>query len=397
MFPAVALLLAAKRFRKTESAAPGIGDQLAPPSDPQSNSDLEQRLLQGLSGMRQHKMEVILDSFPEGVAATDREGRITYSNRALHALLAENDTPLNGRTMHDCLPLDATPDRDQVESAFNDTSHPIILELQRTENSSEGILRVARYPLQENGGQSTAHLWSVRDITQQKLADEMRHQFVQTVAEELQVPLLSINANAETLSADGGIDIEQQQAICTVIKAESTRLTRFVSDLMSFSRMEAGLLSLDRKETDFTALVQEVVESVRVQMTQKQIEFEMTLCQNIPKLHLDQEKMSTCLHNLLGNAIKYTPQGGRVELHVELADSTVEIHVVDSGIGIPQEDLPKIFDRFFRGGDENAGKVSGTGIGLSYTREVVNMHGGRVTVQSEPNQGTHFITLLPVC
>ena len=239
-------------------------------------------------------------------------------------------------------------------------------------------------------------VWSVRDITQLAIVDEAKNQFVSTATHELRTPLANIKAYAETLSLDSTIDPEKQKEFCNIINQEATRLARFVDEMLSVNQMEVGAMSLDRREVDLERVVQDVVQSVEPQMTAKQIVFETKLPPKFPKLRLDRDKFHAALVNLVGNAAKYTPDGGRVALHLEWTPAEMVIHVEDTGIGISAEELPKVFEKFFRSQDERVRQISGNGLGLTYTQEIVRLHGGRLTAQSELNKGTRFTLTLPI-
>jgi two-component system phosphate regulon sensor histidine kinase PhoR len=235
----------------------------------------------------------------------------------------------------------------------------------------------------------------MRDITQQKLAQEMRDQFVDTATHELRTPLANIKAYAETLALAEMIDIEQQKQFLNTINSEATRLARFVDDLLSVSSMELGSLSLNKQVTDFTRMLNEVVTKVRPQIEEKQQTFEIKFPEKLPEPELDKDKIAAVLVNLLGNAVKYTPEGGRVTFRVNITDQQIELSIEDTGVGIAAEELPKVFEKFFRSQDPRVQEQTGTGLGLALAQEVVRLHGGQITVESEINKGSKFSVLLP--
>jgi two-component system phosphate regulon sensor histidine kinase PhoR len=262
---------------------------------------------------------------------------------------------------------------------------------------SRGVIRVARVP-QSSGHaqQSTSHVWSVRDITQQKLADQMREQFVNAATHELRTPLTNIKAYAETLALSETMDVEQQKSFCNTINEEVSRLSRFVDDLLYLSRMEVGSTPVNPKIASLERVLREAAAKVRPQMDQKKILFDVELPPKLPELVLDKDKITIALVNLLGNAAKYTPATGRVRLHVEVKERNLLIDVEDSGIGISVADLPKILEKFFRSSDPRVQEQTGSGLGLSLTNEIVRLHGGKLTVQSELNKGSRFTVTLPM-
>lgn len=223
----------------------------------------------------------------------------------------------------------------------------------------------------------------------------MRENFLQTASHELRTPLANIKAYAETLTM-AELDLERQKQFCNIIESEATRLSRLIEELLSVSSMEAGGLSLDRQEVDTGRMFGEIVTKVKLQAEQKQINLELAYPEKWPKLHLDKDKMVTSLVNVLGNAVKYTPCGGRVALAVAVDDRTLTATVRDSGIGISADDLPKLFEKFFRSNDPRVQEQAGSGLGLALVREVIRLHGGTIDIKSELNVGTTVTVVLPI-
>jgi len=362
-------------------------------------SSLSQRLSAAVEELRQQKADDILNSLSDGVAVTDGEGRITFVNPALAALLGsgKDQDALRGKRMEDCLKIQAATG---PESALFDPDlrkRTVVVERDRSTDVTQEILRIARQPVRSaDNASDSGHVWCVRDITQQKLAEKMRDQFLDNATHELRTPLANIKAYAETLALTDMLDVEQQKEFCNTINTEATRLARFIDDLLSVSSMEVGSLSLTVQNVDVMRLLQEVVGKVRPQMDQKGITFESILPEKLPKLKLDKDKISATLVNLLGNAAKYTQEGGRVALKVRWKDQELTIDVVDTGTGISKEELPRVFDKFFRSKDPRIRAETGTGLGLSLAREVVRLHGGELTAESELNEGSTFAVSLPM-
>ena len=369
------------------------------PGNGSPRPDLETRLNQALETFRESKLEQVLNSLADGIAVTDENGVITFANNALAGLLGGGMTgqALSGKKIEQCLELEAAGERaaELLDAALR--GRTLVAEIKRAGETSEGVLRVARSPLRSaerkaNGGA----VWSIRDVTQQKLADRMRDQFVNAATHELRTPMTNIKAFAEMLADSEVTDVEQQKMFCNTINDEVTRLARFVDDLLHLSRMEVGSTSLHQQLTDTERLLGEVVNKVRPQMERKGITFEVDVPARLPELVVDKDKFTVALVNLLGNAAKYTPEGGRVRFHVEVSESAMRIDVEDTGIGISAEELPKVFEKFFRSSDPRVHEETGSGLGLSLTNEIVRLHGGRITIQSELDKGSTFTVTLPL-
>ncbi|NQT17623.1 MAG: PAS domain-containing protein [Planctomycetes bacterium] len=369
-----------------------VGDDSRPNS-------LEGRLGEALETFRQNKQQQILNALADGVAVTDENGHITFANKAFAGLLGMEMAQLTSanESIEHSLSLESAGDaaRPLLELSFRNRT--VIVEVKRSGESSQGVLRVARSPLwSAEGDASGGHVWSVRDVTQQKLADQMRDQFVNTATHELRTPMTTIKALAEMLAESEVTDVDQQKMFCNTIHEEVTRLARFVDDLLQLSRMEVGSTPPRRQATDMERLLADVVEKVRPQLEQKNITFEIDVPAKLPELVVDKDKITVALVNLLGNAAKYTPEGGRVKFQVEVTDTGMRIAVQDTGIGIAAEELPKVFEKFYRASDAKVREQTGSGLGLSLTSEIVRLHGGKLTAQSEPDKGSTFTAVLPL-
>jgi PAS domain S-box-containing protein len=365
---------------------------------------LQHRIRHSLEQGRHSRLDAVLNSIPDGVATTDEAGRLTYTNLPMCVLLGLKDVVTAGDgegKAEGLVMLDQLVKRwhlAESDALFSEENHDraVVTELTREENGQRRVARIARHPICfVNGVKQEAHVWSMRDVTQQKMAEEMRDQFVDTATHELRTPLANIKAYAETLALTEMIDVEQQKQFLNTINSEATRLARFVDDLLSVSSMELGSLSLNKQVTDFARMLNEVVGKVRPQIEEKQQTFEVVFPEKLPEPELDKDKISGLLVNLLGNAVKYTPEGGRVTFRVNVSDKQIEISVEDTGLGIAEDELPKVFDKFFRSQDPRVQEQTGTGLGLALAHEVVRLHGGHITVESEINKGSTFTVLLP--
>lgn len=366
---------------------------------------LRERVRQSLEGSGHGRLDAVLNSIPDGVATTDAAGRLTYTNLPMAVLIGLNDVVGNRgdgggvdqapRMAEQLIKSWKLPGTDPLLVDEN-RDRPVISELSREETGQRRVVRVARHPICIVGGHFDTHVWLVRDVTQQKLAEEMRDQFVDTATHELRTPLANIKAYAETLALAEVIDIEQQKQFLNTINSEATRLARFVDDLLSVSSMELGSLSLNKQTLDLGRLLGEVLTKIRPQMAEKNLALEVVIPEKLPEPELDKDKISAVLINLLGNAVKYTPAGGRVAFRVHVADHNLEIHVEDTGVGIASDELPKVFDKFFRSSDPRVQEQTGTGLGLALAQEIVLLHGGRITAESEINKGSTFCVTLPI-
>lgn len=357
---------------------------------------LHDRLLGVVRTRRNDRHESAVDSLPDGIAETDIDGQITFINNAMAALLGESEKEkLLGMNIEEFLDVDSQDEKLQVplkELLDEKTqARPMIAELKRTSNAGERVLRVGKFPIAPKPNDPRAgQAWSVRDVTQQKMAERARDEFLDSATHELRTPLANIKAYAETLSLSEMSDIEQQKEFCNIINSEATRLARFIDELLDVSSIEAGSLHATMQRVEVDRLLEDVVAKVRPLMKQKEIELEIVFGEKLPELTLDKEKFSTCLVNLLGNAAKYTQMGGHVSFKAQVNQGQLYISVSDNGIGIAEDDLPKIFDKFFRSDDDRVHAEVGTGLGLAFVNEVAKLHDAKLSVESQVNEGTTF-------
>jgi len=380
-------------------AAKGWNRLSAAMEQAETNEGLHDRLGEALARYRCRTNDLILDSFPDGVAVTDLKGQISYANPTLTSLLLcdEEEDAGEAETIYDCLSRQASHSDLAPLLEPESQERSVVVEITQLDVDTERVLRVARHPLRASAGPTAgSHVWSVRDVTQQKLAEKMHTEFVNSATHELRTPMANIKAYAETLAQADELEVEEQKEFCNTINAEVSRLSRLIDDMLSIESMEVGSLALSRQETDIERLLREKVEMARPMMEKKNLSFQARLPEKLPKMLLDKDKVALALDNLLGNAAKYTPEGGEVALRVDIDEDALQIHVQDSGIGIAEEELPKVFEKFFRGSDERTREITGTGLGLAMVWEIVHLHGGDVTVQSKLDQGSTFTISLPV-
>ena len=375
----------------TERDAVGIGwnrivDRL---QSQRTTSSLSGRLHEMARTHQTGKGYDILQSLSDGIAVTDSDGRISFANSALCALLGITGEPsgLHGSEMSSTL-VEHEENAESYDPLLSDSAQrTVVVEIPRKNSSGSRMLRIARHPLRsDEGSTERGHVWSVRDITQQKLAEKMRDQFLDSATHELRTPLANIKAYAETLALSEMLDVDRQKEFCNTINSEATRLARFIDDLLSLSSIEVGSMSINRQTVNAERLFTEVVDKVQPLMDQKKIDFHVNLPEKMSELSVDKEKFIATLVNLLGNAAKYTPAEGRVGLSVRTTDDLLVIDVEDTGVGISAEELPRIFEKFFRSADQRVQEESGTGLGLSLASEVARLHGGELTVTSKLNE-----------
>lgn len=343
------------------------------------------------------KWSAIFHSLSDGIAVCDHDEIVVMANNAFSALVGlENSNQACGQNI--IVLLESITEGRAANELANSlsSSAPFVTEVRRGKELVAGVWRLSRTPIIGENNKESVKLWTIRDITQQKLAEDMRNQFVFTATHELRTPLANIKAYAETLADADDIDVKEQQKFFNIINNEATRLARFVDELLNVSQMESGAVTITRSEVDTERLLNEVIENLQPQILQKQHTFEQQFPAKLPKLRVDKDKIVAALVNLLGNAVKYTPVNGSVRFLVEADDNHISFHVEDTGIGISADELSRIGEKFFRSSDSRVLDVVGSGLGLAFAQEVARLHSGKLAIKSELNKGSRFTLILPL-
>jgi len=235
-----------------------------------------------------------------------------------------------------------------------------------------------------------------RNISREMALARLKSDFVSNVSHELRTPLSLIRLYAETLEMGRLKSPDKYQEYYSIIRKESERLTALINNILDFSRIEAGRKEYDFRQTDMRELVRNTLESYRYQIEQSGFAFEEKIAEDVPPLSVDREAMARSLLNLVNNALKYSQDQKYIGVNLFRDNGSVKLEVVDHGIGIPQSEQQKIFDKFYRVGDPLVHNTKGSGLGLALVRHIVRAHGGEVLVDSVPGRGSKFTIDLPV-
>jgi signal transduction histidine kinase len=350
-------------------------------------ADAQRRVDQATAGRREAEREAdrrdraqdrILGAMEEGVLLLDASGARLYANPALSDLLGS--APDRATDLH---PLGL---QRAVESAK--ASGAVSRAEVEVGSSSSRWLRATALPVGADG----ATLLVIRDVTQARRLTATRRDFVANASHELKTPVASIRAAAETLR-DGAIDDPPAARRFTEqLEREAVRMSRIVADLLDLSRLETGSEMDDQVRLDAVAAdeVERMGDAAGIRGVAISVD-----ATAVPAVRGSARDLSLMVRNLIDNAVRYTGDGGSVDVSVRAEDDSVVVKVADTGIGIPQRELPRIFERFYRVDRARSRETGGTGLGLSIVRHVTENHGGEVTVESELGQGTVFEVRLP--
>jgi signal transduction histidine kinase len=235
-----------------------------------------------------------------------------------------------------------------------------------------------------------------RNVMREMALARLKSDFVSNVSHELRTPLSLIRLYAETLELGRLNNPEKREEYYRIIRKESERLTSLINNILDFSRIEAGRKEYEFRETDIAELVRNTLESYRYQIEQHGFTFEERISEDLPPMRVDREAIARSLLNLVNNALKYSQRDKYLGVNLYRENGSVKLEVVDHGIGISRPEQHKIFEKFYRVGDPLVHNTKGSGLGLSLVRHIVEAHGGEVSVESAPGQGSKFVIALPV-
>jgi two-component system phosphate regulon sensor histidine kinase PhoR len=345
-----------------------------------------------LSKFESRTLRQVLDRLPLGVLRLNKDRTIRFANASAAEML---DRPLDGLIGQ---PLPEVVGGGELAAVLTEpsalTAGGVTVDRSMGKGEREAAIRLMLLPL-DGAGQEGEILVTLQDISHLREAERSRDNFLYHVTHELRTPLTNIQAYAETLTKPDFDDEQTRRECYNVIISETRRLSRLIEDILSVSQLEVGTARFDLGDVDLQRLVRQTVQDNLGAADEKGIELTLKLPPKLPKLRGDKQRLAGLLMNLIGNAIKYTPRKGRVQVSLETGENSVLIHVSDNGVGIAPEDLPHIFEKFYRAAHPAVQEVPGTGLGLAIAREVVRLHGGDIRVVSEPGRGSTFTVELP--
>lgn len=328
---------------------------------------------------QENRLKTMLNAMVEAVFVTDSLGRIVLTNTALDRI-AET-SPL-GKSPSEVLRNDA------LEAAVRSARHgdAVSADLSLTTSGRTRVFTVVVAPLPGRSGV----VGVLHDVTRQKLADRVRRDFVANASHELRTPLTAIRGFAETLKAGALNDPESAARFVDVILRHTLRLQALVNDLVALSRAESPEQEYELAPVDLAAAVRDVLQGLAAQAAKRTLDVQTDPLEGLPEVIANPRALDQVLINLVDNAIKYTPDGGRITMRADVGPDTVALEIENSGPGIPADQLERIFERFYRVDAGRSREMGGTGLGLSIVRHLVARMGGEIQAQSEPGKWTRF-------
>ena len=335
-----------------------------------------------------NKLEAILLHLSDGVLAFNTEGALIHANPAAKKMLS-----ITGETKFDDIfnKLNVDINMEKIMYLDNWTSNEQMVKIG---DMTANMFFASFKNEQDNLGGLVA---VVHDVTKQVKLDDMRKEFVANVSHELKTPLTSIKTYTETILEDGtDMEDEETKKFLNVILSESNRMSRLVSDLLQLSKFDYNKVSWNKIYFDITELTKQVCEKHKIQADNKNQVIDCYVTSNVPMCYADRDGIEQVITNILSNSIKYTGEGGCIKVYVGCVHDDAYIKIIDNGIGVPEEDLPRVFERFYRVDKARSREMGGTGLGLPIAKEVVEANGGSIDMKSEVGKGTEVIIKVPV-
>ncbi|MBY0358909.1 MAG: cell wall metabolism sensor histidine kinase WalK [Candidatus Obscuribacterales bacterium] len=344
-----------------------------------------------------NKLELVLMSIADGVVVCDRDNKVQIINAAATQLFDTDARDLIGKPLVFCT---EGPDRPQIchiIQAFTDTVSPGRMgPVMQQLNIQDRVIRLHIAPISLKG-EVLGSVMIMHDITRQADLDRMKNEFISNVSHELRTPITSIKSYVDTICTHGDkLEPDIYKEFMQIIDSEADRLMNLVNEVLELSKLEEADRELEMESQDLRPAAEYTSRALSMMAKDKDISLEFAADDPLPAVLMNRESIERAIINLLTNAIKYTPKGGKVLLSVANCPESKQIKVTvkDNGIGIPEECLENIFDRFYRV-EKKVHTIKGTGLGLTIVKNIVEIHGGEVKVESEIGMGSSFMFLLP--
>jgi PAS domain S-box-containing protein len=331
---------------------------------------------------------LIFENIHDGIIVTDLEGNIVRWNPAAEGMFGYYKDEVVRKTVSGLTTK-------IVKGTLHDSRWHGEMDFNR-KDGTKGTCETTVIPLRDERDNITAVFGVFRDITEAKEIDRMKSELISNVSHELRTPLTTIKEGI-SLVVDGSLGRinADQKAALAIAKQDIDRLARLINDLLDISKIEAGRMELKKTSVGITSLAEEVLFSFQNQAGKKHIQLKTSLQRTLPSLYIDPDKIRQVLANLISNSIKFTPENGSITVGVKDKGNEVEISVADTGVGISPDNIARLFDRFSQFNRVYGPGERGTGLGLAISKEIVEMHGGRISVESEVGKGSTFTFSVP--
>ena len=354
----------------------------------ESFNEIVDELKQNLKDVNSEKKqkETILKHMTDGVITFNMDGKVTYINPAAKRLLGlkNNDNSFKS-----------------IFGKFEDINMEKIIYLDSWTSSEkkieneQGTMSLFFIPYRDDLDMPAGIMVVIQDITEHVKLDNMRKEFVADVSHELKTPITSIKGYSETL-LDGDCDKETEKHFLHVIDDNADRMEKLVQDLLTLSKYDSNRVTSKPTEFDLGELAKLCKEKFEIEIKKKNQEVNCFVTADVPSVYADRDGIERVILNILSNSIKYTPDGGKIDIYVGYVHNDAYVKIKDTGIGIPKNDLERIYERFYRVDKASSRQLGGTGLGLSIAKEIIEKNNGSINIKSKVDEGTEVVIQIPV-
>lgn len=341
-----------------------------------------------------NRLDSVLTHMTDGVIATDRRGKVITINEMALSLLNTTSEQAIGQSILTLLDLE----EEYTLRKLLETPEEILIDRSKSDSEEDRMtLRSDFAMIRRESGFISGLVVVIHDVTEQEKTAEERRQFVSNVSHELRTPLTSVRSYLETLEEGAWEDKSVAPEFIHVTLGETDRMIRMINDLLNLSRMDSGAQQMDLELVNFNELVDYILDrfDMMVNNQEKNYRIVREFTERDLWVEIDTDKIMQVIDNIMNNAIKYSPDGGKIEVHLMETHNNVVLSISDEGLGIPKKDLEKVFERFYRVDKARARQQGGTGLGLAISKEVMKAHQGQIWVESVEGKGSTFYISLP--
>ncbi len=346
---------------------------------------------------QKQQIDTVMRSMAEGLVVVNPKGEVMFLNPAAEKLLGVNQQDKMGKRL-----TDGMTDEQLLSLIKNpDNQEELEVELSAKQDQTKRVLRSSNAVIEDENGRTIGMVSILSDVTKQRELEQLKTDFVSNVTHELRTPIVAIQHSLAVMlqdAASAGQLSEPQKHFLTIAQRNIERLNGMVNNLLDLAKFEAKRMELQREQASIVPVIRQTCQTLQAWAGSKAIRLEPRLQEGLPEISYDPMRLEQVLHNLVGNAIKFTPKDGTVTIEAARHEDAllIRVSVSDTGPGIAAKDLPKLFSKFQQVGERRAGDLQGTGLGLAITKEIVELHGGKIWAESEQGTGARFVFTLPI-
>ncbi len=348
------------------------------------------KLAQDMTEEERKKLSSVLAHMTDGVIAADRQGHVILMNNQAEKMLYVSRETAIGESLLSILPIESDI---SLENIYEDDDS-LIFDFY-TGKDEESIIRANFSIIQNEHGYPNGFMTVLYDVTEQERVEQERREFVANVSHELRTPLTTMKSYIEALTEGVWQDKEIAPRFLGVTQTETERMIRLVNDLLQLSKLDSKDIKLNLSHVNFTPFYNGIIDRFELSKAQN-VSFERIIPDENLYVYIDADRITQVIDNIISNALKYSPEGGKITFKLIHNPEDILVSIKDQGMGIPKENLSKVFERFYRVDKARSRKMGGTGLGLAIAKEIIQLHGGNIWAESEEGKGTAINFTLPL-